>query len=283
MIWRQAAVFLSALAAVASANAGSDSPSSVSRPPSFLDQTRPLNSRPSAADKVLRYSFDDRAGVEEALRRIEGVQDLDVWHRTPTSFELRVSPLSEGLISSLLAASTSSLAHSEPLLLQIRIIIPSVSALLASSPFLSTSYNLQHSHQAFSNLSSTRYTTLRDPIHSSYHPYDSIVTFLRQLAADFPDYAQIVSLGPSSEGREIIGLQITNGSSVLPQRESEEGDWSDEIAGGTEEELLRSARIRAQRRMESSMKKLAHKIGFVVVGAQHAREVSLASHVENGS
>lgn len=284
MIWRQGVLF-SALLAVAAAAGGPDS--SLSSPPraAFVDQTRPRPEqlRPLLADKVLRYSFADRAGVQEALRRIEGLQDLDVWHQTPTSLLLRVSPLSEGIISSLLDVTSSNLAPAEPHQPQIRTIIPSVSSLLASSPSLSTSYSLQLSTAALSNLSSTRHTTLRDPIHSTYHPYDSIVKLLRQFAADFPGYSEVVSLGVSSEGREILGLRVTNSSSVLSHGEPEEGDWSDKIVGGTEEELLRSARLRVQQRMRTRKeKKLAHKVGFVVVGAQHAREVRPAFRTRGG-
>ena len=102
------------------------------------------------------------------------------------------------------------------------------------------------------NISSLENTTF----HVDYHPLAEVQSFIKQLAATYPNITRLVTLGLSAEGREIHGLTISTGS----------------YNGGEEDE--------GSGRKKKSPKKtpIAHdgeKLGFVIVGAQHAREVRM--------
>ncbi|KAF9811509.1 hypothetical protein IEO21_06560 [Rhodonia placenta] len=68
--------------------------------------------------------------------------------------------------------------------------------------------------------------------HSVYHPLEEIEEFVEAMAILYPDIVQLVNIGHSAEGREMVAMRISKGS------------------GGS----------------------LKQKAGFVVTGAQHARE-----------
>ena len=78
--------------------------------------------------------------------------------------------------------------------------------------------------------------------HAFYHPLDEIHTFMHELAAAHPALIQLINIGHSGEGREMLAMKI---SSTPPTAR----------AGATN----------------------AKKAGFVITGAQHAREVSAVS------
>ncbi len=98
-------------------------------------------------------------------------------------------------------------------------------------------------HLAFTygnwDLSSLANTTY----HAVYHPLYEIESFMEDLSSSNPSLVQLVNLGHSSEGREMMGMKISKESTLLSSGRS------------------------------SSTKKA----GFVITGAQHAREVGAPS------
>ncbi|KZT02813.1 uncharacterized protein LAESUDRAFT_729776 [Laetiporus sulphureus 93-53] len=68
--------------------------------------------------------------------------------------------------------------------------------------------------------------------HSVYHPLDEIEDFVQAMVALYPDYVQLVNIGHSAEGREMFAMKISKGQKA----------------------------------------NFKSKSGFVVTGAQHARE-----------
>lgn len=71
--------------------------------------------------------------------------------------------------------------------------------------------------------------------HSSYHPLWEVDAFIHELARLYPETASVFELGHSAEGREMWGLKIS--------------------------------------RQSSANESATPKLGFVITGAQHAREV----------
>ncbi|KAF8879285.1 hypothetical protein BD779DRAFT_1612929 [Infundibulicybe gibba] len=88
------------------------------------------------------------------------------------------------------------------------------------------------------NLTSLQETTY----HDAYHPLYEIDTFMRELAAIHPDTVSITELGHSGQGREMRGMTISR-----PDEPDGKG---------------------ARKERERSIPRL----GFVITGAQHARE-----------
>ncbi|KAI0277041.1 Zn-dependent exopeptidase [Russula aff. rugulosa BPL654] len=78
--------------------------------------------------------------------------------------------------------------------------------------------------------------------HARYHPLDEIHSFVRDLAAAYPKQVTIVPLGHSGEGREMFALEISASSELV-------------VFGGKWKERGTYPRC-----------------GFLVTGAQHARE-----------
>ncbi|KDQ52245.1 hypothetical protein JAAARDRAFT_50362 [Jaapia argillacea MUCL 33604] len=89
--------------------------------------------------------------------------------------------------------------------------------------------------------------------HSDYHPLYEIDGFMHEIAALYPDLVTLVRLGHSGEGREMFGVKIsTTGTGHIGERgdtngRHKKGKGIHETAPNT-------------------------KMGFVVTGAQHARE-----------
>ncbi|KAI0682248.1 hypothetical protein C8Q76DRAFT_763657 [Earliella scabrosa] len=90
------------------------------------------------------------------------------------------------------------------------------------------------------NLTSLSNTTY----HAFYHPLSEIENFMDDLATAHPSLVQLVPLGHSGEGREMVGLRISKDAPPP------------------------SLSLSLQSGRPSSTKKL----GFVITGAQHARE-----------
>ncbi|KZT25941.1 hypothetical protein NEOLEDRAFT_1199694 [Neolentinus lepideus HHB14362 ss-1] len=82
--------------------------------------------------------------------------------------------------------------------------------------------------------------SLNTTYHAAYHPLLAIYSFLTSLADQYPDQVTVIPLGHSGQGREMLGIRIT---SADPE-------------------------MREARRTASTSKKA----GFVITGAQHARE-----------
>ena len=84
--------------------------------------------------------------------------------------------------------------------------------------------------------------------HSDYHPLFEIEVFINRLAALYPNTTELHKLGHSGQGREMMSLTISKGP-VVTQTEKREG------------------------RMHRKQSEPSAKPAFVIVGAQHAREV----------
>lgn len=81
---------------------------------------------------------------------------------------------------------------------------------------------------------------LSSPYHTSYHPLFEIDSFLYALEREHPELVEVFRVGISGEGRDLLGVRISKGG--------EGGRGVGKKEGG--------------------------KMGFVITGAQHAREVS---------
>jgi hypothetical protein len=88
--------------------------------------------------------------------------------------------------------------------------------------------------------------------HDSYHPLSQIESFMQDLADAHPETASLIKFGRSAEGRDILGLTISTGD-----------DESDEVDGAKKK----------KKNKKKGPKKHKEKLGFVIQGAQHAREV----------
>ena len=88
--------------------------------------------------------------------------------------------------------------------------------------------------------------------HDSYHPLPQTENFMQELVDAHPETARLINLGRSAEGRDILGLTISTGV----DDDVEEGNG----LGG-------------KKRKKKGSRKQKEKLGFVILGAQHAREV----------
>lgn len=105
--------------------------------------------------------------------------------------------------------------------------------------------------------------------HARYHPLAEIEGFMRELAAAYPEQAAIVPLGHSGEGREMLALEISSargaGASGAGARDGSHDQNSAQVVmldGKGKDETGRGTTVQPPR------------CGFLVTGAQHAREVS---------
>ena len=87
--------------------------------------------------------------------------------------------------------------------------------------------------------------------HNSYHPLSQIENFMQELVDAHPEIARLVKFGRSAEGRDIQGLTISTGD-----------DEREEVNGG-----------KKKKKKKKGPRKQKEKLGFVIQGAQHAREV----------
>jgi hypothetical protein len=92
-----------------------------------------------------------------------------------------------------------------------------------------------------SNLTGWDMTFSNSTFHSAYHPLPEIEGFISDLAKEHPDLVELISIGRTSEQREMTALKIAEPEESVP--------------GGENGTSLRSKRA------------------VVIVGAQHAREV----------
>jgi Zinc carboxypeptidase len=85
--------------------------------------------------------------------------------------------------------------------------------------------------------------------HDSYHPLSQIEIFMQELVDSHPETARLTNFGRSAEGRDILGLTISTGD-----------DESEEVNG-------------RKKKKKKRPRKQKEKLGFVIQGAQHSREV----------
>lgn len=149
---------------------------------------------PPAADSLVRFSFATRAHAEAAASWMDE-HEIDVWSTKPSDITARFSKQQQ---DDLEASPVAPLA--------VEVLLPSIQQHL-DSPTLKPSFNALHSEAAIGNLSMTRLAQLDDPIHDSYHSLENLNQLLRSFEEQFPGYAKVVSVGFSSEGREIWGLK----------------------------------------------------------------------------
>ncbi|ESK86962.1 zinc carboxypeptidase [Moniliophthora roreri MCA 2997] len=103
------------------------------------------------------------------------------------------------------------------------------------------------------NLSSLVNTTY----HASYHPLYEIDQFIHDLAELYPGVVSVLHLGHSAQGREMLGLKIA-------KLNNEEKKHDGEKPGPKPPKRDKPGK---ERELDP-----AKKLGFVLVGAQHARE-----------
>lgn len=89
--------------------------------------------------------------------------------------------------------------------------------------------------------------------HARYHPLDEIQSFVRDLAAAYPQQVAVVPLGHSGQGREMFALEISAAGASRGSHDQVQIvlDGKGKVGGGA-----------------------SPRCGFLVTGAQHAREVS---------
>ncbi|ORY87504.1 hypothetical protein BCR35DRAFT_277408 [Leucosporidium creatinivorum] len=199
-------------------------------------------------EQLVRLSWPSRSAAEEAVAWLDD-NNFDVWSTTPQHTTLRLSPSQHEQLSS---------SHLSPSALDV--LLPSIADHLDSTT-LTPTFNLQHSEAAVANLSSTRLQALDDPIHDSYHSLDALYQILRRFEEEFSDYAHIVKVGESAEGKDILGLKVTNQSYTPTVSRSQ-----DDVVDSHFED---SDGIHA---LKHKKHKIHKKLGFVVAGGQHARE-----------
>lgn len=154
----------------------------------------PTSSSPSSSrDQLVRYSYSSRAEVEQAVAWMEE-HEVDVWSTTRRDVTARMSAEQVNLRHRVSGATAE-------------VLLPSIQQHLDSYT-LNTAFNQLHSTAAVANLSTSRLAAgLHSPIHDSYHSLDSIHQILRSFEEEFPNYAKLVSVGYSAEGKEIWGLK----------------------------------------------------------------------------
>ncbi|KAG7095009.1 hypothetical protein E1B28_005803 [Marasmius oreades] len=116
-------------------------------------------------------------------------------------------------------------------------------------PSANASTTSQMDEWDLSSLANTTY-------HSAYHPLHEINSFIHQLAEIFPTKVEVVELGHSALGREMYALKLTSGS-------------PDDRSKDNERKPKPPKRDKPGKERELDPNK---KLGFVIVGAQHARE-----------
>ena len=123
---------------------------------------------------------------------------------------------------------------------------------LATIPHTSTQILTSVPKQLRSNLSWNLSTLTNTSFHDTYHPLQEVESFLEQLVTTYPNVTRLTNLGHSAEGREMFALTISSGEYKNAKKKKKKKEK--ERKGRTPRE--------------------SEKLGFVIVGAQHAREVS---------
>ncbi|BGP08896.1 hypothetical protein JCM10049v2_004747 [Rhodotorula toruloides] len=269
--WRQV-LWLATLAGPIIAGASLDAPDWLSASNDQLAFSSPSDAN-VRQDSVVKVQWETRAGLEKAMRQFEEA-DLDVWFagRRGKAWEAVVG-FKDGLAAD---AATVAMASDEYGL-------PMRAQQVPVGDRLSTSLPKLHSAAILRNLSSSSLRTLDDPMHDAYHPYDNIHEILVKLEETYPDWLRVVSVGKSSEGRDIWGVKVSNMTSSAPPEEDdaeEDVEEEDEEMEGPEPLISvftgKGGRLHTGKRHKH---KKHGKLGFVVAGTQHAREWIAASAI----
>lgn len=97
---------------------------------------------------------------------------------------------------------------------------------------------------------------------------------MQGLADEFPKYAKMVSIGVSAEGRDIWALNVTNSAHRHPHaKDDEEGEPEGDDDDDEGEVHHRVKKGKGRHGKGKKGKKYPHKLGFVISGTLHAREV----------
>ncbi|KAM0789382.1 hypothetical protein ACM66B_000211 [Microbotryomycetes sp. NB124-2] len=203
---------------------------------------------------IVTLSFDSRHDTLAALGALAELGIDDVWHVNSTAIVTAVDSAHRAALEHQQAHVSLSIGHKQ-------IESVSVDAHLRSQPGLTSSpHSLARSAAAVDNFRSrTSSRSLDDSIHDHYHPYTAINQILREMEQQYPAFAKVVSLGHSSEGREILGLKVTNMT-----------QWSADLDIGSFGVVDADGAHSYKRKKQP--KKPKRKSGFVVIGGQHARE-----------
>lgn len=281
-------------------------------PPDALQPELPATPQPLRGHLV-SLETSSRTALERAIEYYHA-RDTDVWlagKRTRTAADqakwaalvrLDVGDFDEVEESIVDASSETSDLDGERRAPLLASIIP-LEQLVADNPTVATSYSRDLSAAAIANLSRTlefgETIRLDDPIHDTYHPYDSIYEILTKFEDAFPGWVKVVSIGQSSEGREIWGVKVTkpDGKSAgalaaershdaTPQENDEDAETALRIRSAQEEDdddevgppPLFGARLRGHKRNKHKDPP-RDKLQFVVAGTQHAREWVAASTI----
>ncbi|TNY17817.1 hypothetical protein DMC30DRAFT_404884 [Rhodotorula diobovata] len=238
----------------------------------------------SSPGALVSFTWQDRAAFQRATQLFDD-DDLDVWFAGRRSTVGARDPHWEAVVrfdddlaqddsvSRLVARVEPDAAQGLP---------PSALADHLSSPSGSTSYARALSAAVLANLSAAPLETLSTgAIHDTYHPYDGIRDILASLEEAHPEWVKVVSLGKSSQGRDIWAVKVTNqtapaheGSTVAGQdddEESEDEDGDEDVSDGPLPFVVSSSSSKRHRH------KRGRKLGFVIAGTQHAREWIAAS------
>ncbi|GAA6005578.1 putative metallocarboxypeptidase [Rhodotorula paludigena] len=247
---------------------------------------------------LVSFHWTSRIPLEQAAHFLEQ-GNADVWFagkRNSSSFELvariqdedcaalhscNVDEIARALGELGVAAPSSTRQVSSSHLAQ-RLASASHSTEHARALSLATVANLTSSSRGSRSLDATN-----DPIHDTYHPYDSVLEILRSLEEAYPDYVQVLSIGQSSEGRDIWGVTVTSGNRREPgdpEDPPDEGNQDEDggDAGEDQTEDEEELDVGPEPFVTSSKRhkhKRHRKLGFVVSGTQHAREWIAASTI----
>jgi hypothetical protein len=134
-------------------------------------------------------------------------------------------------------------------------------------------------------------SSLSTPFHETYHPLDDIYSFFDQLVAQFPGLTRRVDMGRTAEGRKIVGISLSTGTyGDVPggaktgkgrNREMEVDRDDDDDDDEEEVQQLKKKKKKKKKNKKSHRPPLrdSEKLGFVIIGAQHAREVRHNTHL----
>jgi hypothetical protein len=285
----RAALLTTACAAASSLAAAASPPLS----PQLTFASTPPTTQARDYGTLLQFEYDNREAMAEALDRFDAL-DADVWfagkrrnphgHLAWHALVRQELPLDATFEGGLTFAGSSS-----------RTAVP-VQELFAQNPTLSTAYSQTLSAASVANLTSRVLHTARseddggpigldDPIHDTYHPYEQIHTILNRFQDAFPGWVEVVTLGKSSEGRDIWAVKVTKSSSnaaASPQdvaREDDDDEEEEEEDGDDDDESVGPPPL-----FSSLVKKHKHRPGhgkfkFLIAGTQHSREWIAASTV----
>jgi extracellular matrix protein 14 len=117
----------------------------------------------------------------------------------------------------------------------------------------------------------SHFSLVADPsngLHSLYHPYAAIESLLQLFANDYPEYAKLENIGTSAEGRNMWSLRV---SDYRTQKHASGKEAADEGWRTLSRKALRARALRYQLG-STKIRKPKQKLGFALVGGQHARE-----------